>query len=482
MMSLISLLPRFARRAVRRAMLAYGRRLNVQGMLAVSKKSAIRACLRAASKSAAYRQLLEECGVDPARLDSTTDLSRLPVLTKANTFERFALHELCISMPVGDLADVLTSSGRSGQGSRSFGFKLTSRRQHRDAWFDMDLGLQDVFGVDEKPTLLVNCLPMGVTFQSRAVTVANVSVREDMACTILRDVGPRFEQTLVCADPLFIRRILDEARVAGVDWPSLNTSLILGEEVLVESQRDFLASRMGIDIDRDAHRLIGSSFGLGELGLNLLFETRETIGLRRAMRGDGSLQSLLCGSRLFKTMPSLFCYNPLRCHIEIIDPDPDGFGELCITMLDRDSVIPLPRYATGDLARLVNGDDMKTAANSIEIPAPWLPMVALKGRIKDQGDGGPSVEHIKELIYLDHSIAESLTGAFTISNDAGNGVVLKLQANEEIPAASDLPARIQNLFQIHGLGTLKIEWVKFPDVSWRPVLDFERKFPYRAAS
>ena len=179
---------------------------------------------------------------------------------------------------------------------------------------------------------------MGVVFHSRAVAVANVSVREDMACSILRDVGPGFQQTVLCTDPLFIRRLLDEARRAGVDWRALNTSVIVGEEVLVEAQRDYIAARMGIDIDRDPRRIVGSSFGVGELGLNLLFETRETIRMRRAMRTQLALAQLLCGSAaVLYAMPSVFCYNPLRTHIEVLNPDANGIGELCITMLDSHS-------------------------------------------------------------------------------------------------------------------------------------------------
>ena len=152
--------------------------MGISRMQAASKSRAIRASIRAAKHSAAYRVLLQEHSVDLAKLGPHTDWIGLPILTKANTFERFPLSQLARPLSVGTLADVLTSSGRGG---RSYGFRLTAREQHEEGWFDIDLGLQDVFGVDENPTLLVNCLPMGVMFRSRAVAVANVSVREDMA-------------------------------------------------------------------------------------------------------------------------------------------------------------------------------------------------------------------------------------------------------------------------------------------------------------
>lgn len=479
-MSLLSVLPRAATRAIRRFILSYGRRLDVHRMLAISKKKAVLASKNAAQRSKAYQQLLIEQGIEPEHLGDQMDWNLLPVLTKHNTFERFTLTELSRPLPADELADVLTSSGRSG---RSFGYRLTSRKQHQDAWFDIDLGLQDVFGVDQKSTLLVNCLPMGVVFQSRAVTVANVSVREDMACSILRDVGPRFEQTLLCTDPMFIRRILDEARTAGLDWQALNTSVILGEEMLVEAQRDYLAARMGIDIDQDPRRLIGSSFGVGELGLNLLFETRETIRLRRAMRANADLFSLLCGSSASETIPSVFCYNPLRTHVEILDAGPDGFGELCITMLDEQAVIPLPRYTTGDLGRLVSQAELKLAHETTGAALPWLPVIALKGRIKDRVVGMPSVEAIKEVLYSNHAIADHLTGAFRLSTAGCGGVVLSLQANTDSAAGSpELLARLEEVLAQHEIAHLKLTLLGPTAFPWRPVLDFERKFAYLAAA
>lgn len=338
-----------------------------------------------------------------------------------------------------------------------------------------------MFKVDQHTTLLVNCLPMGVVFSSRAVTVANVSVREDMACAILRDLGPRFAQTLLCTDPLFIRRLLDEARVAGVDWKALNTSVIVGEEVLVEAQRDYIAARLGIDLDHDPHRIIGSSFGAGELGLNLLFETRETIRMRRAMRTQPQVAQLLSGTTDGRSAPSIFCFNPLRCHVEVLSPGPDGFGELCFTMLDTQAIIALPRYVSGDLGKLVNQQEVTQAARLAGSARPWLPVVAVKGRIKDRPVGMPSVECIKELIYADHGVADQLTGAFRINQDDRGGVKLTLQANSE-RAAQDPGLHTQLLTLARRQLSVPVDLELLPPLAfpYRPLLDFERKFAYLA--
>jgi phenylacetate-CoA ligase len=474
------MLPPAALRGLRRLLLAHARRVPLEQALRRAQAGAMRVARWAAVVSPAYGQLLREHGLTPTRLAAGLPLHALPVLAKANTFGRFTLAELARPVATGLLADVLTSSGRSGS---HFGYRLSERRTHDGAWFGIDLGLEDAFQVGRLPTLLVNCLPMGVVFPSRAVTVANVSVREDMACAILRDIGPRFAQTLLCTDPLFVRRLLDTGRSAGVDWRALNTSVILGEEMLVEAQREHIARHLGIDPDHDTQRMVGSSFGVGELGLNLLFETRATLRIRRAARRLPALAALLEGGEggAGAAVPAVFCYAPQRLCVEIIAPDAWGWGQLCLTLLDRHAVIPLPRFATGDLARLPGAAEVAQASRMAAGDAPWLPVVLLRGRQADSAPGAPSVEAIKELIYADFDDAESLTGAFRILPAAGADAARVLVQAGSAGTARD--GGLQHRLQQRAAALLPpvaicvLEPELFPD---RPLIDFERKFAYRA--
>ncbi len=480
-MGWVSLLPEVALRGLRRLILKMGRGMDPQKMMAQSRRRALAMIEFASQHSVAYRALLREHGLDERPVSRSLVWQNLPVLTKDNTFGRFGWRELAREVPPQALADVLTSSGRGG---RSFGFRLTVRDQHEEGWFDIDLGLQDVFDVDSNTTLLVNCLPMGVVFRSRAVATANVSVREDMACSILRDVGPRFQQTLLCTDPLFIRTLLDEADAAGVDWRALHTSVIIGEEMLVESQRDYIAARMGINLDaRDNARLIGSSFGVGELGLNLLFETRETIRIRRAAFRQQSMASILGRNDASEAMPSLFCYNPLRSYIEILNPGPDGYGEMCVTMLDKQAVITLPRYTTGDMARLLTAQEVAGLSLTAQTAPPWLPMIAVRGRIKDRPIGVPSVEAVKECLYNDHAMADQLTGAFKILREVDGCVRVVFQARNQAAAGSgEVCLGLQSQLRAHWPGEVLVEVMSPQAFPWRPLLDHERKFAYLDAS
>jgi phenylacetate-CoA ligase len=449
--------------------------MNPQTLLRKSRRGAMAVARDAARRSPAYRVLLAEHGVPADALRDDANLDALPVLHKDNTFGRFTLAELAGPLQVRELADVLTSSGRGGT---TFGLRLTHRREHDRAWFDIDLGLQDAFDIDGQPTLIVNCLPMGVVFPSRAATVANVSVREDMACAVLRAAGGSFAQTIVCTDPLFVNRLLDHAAAAGVDWRALNASMILGEEMLVESQREHIATRLGITLDPPGPRLVASSFGVGELGLNLLFETRETIALRRGLRREPALAAQLSGGRPASlSLPSIFCFNPLRCHVQTLEPDGEGFGQLCLTMLDRRATPPLPRYATGDSARLIPADLSSRLCAAAGVAPPWLPMLAVRGRAADRPAGMPAVEDVKEALYADPALLRTLTGGFRLRRRADGAVELLLQA--KLPLAPDEPL-LRGFRQRLSIDAIcpEVRVAINEEFTDRPLLDYERKFSY----
>ena len=466
---------------LRRRLLARARKLTPGPLAEKAAVAALGTARWAASCSSAYRQLLAEHGVEAVRIPHLRRLDELPVLTKANTFGRFALSALARDVPLSQLADVVTSSGRSGA---SFGFRLTGRAEHERSWFGIDLGLEDAFEVDSRPTLLINCLPMGVVFRSRAVTVANVSVRADMACAIARDVGSRYAQTILCTDPVFMRALLDEADAVGLDWKALNASVIVGEEPLAETQRTYFARRMQIELDAPGHRIIASSFGVGELGLNLMFESRATIQIRRAARTDLELARLLDGVAADDVAhcnpPLVFCYNPFRVCVEVLKPDALGFGELCFTMLGRSAIIPLPRFATGDVGRLLTAQQAGTAARLARVNTPSLPLVLLRGTQRHRSSGHPTAESVKSWLYEDADVADHLTGVFILDQDSSSRPMLQVQTSTTTAAHDGaLLLRLQ-LEASSRWPALKVQLVDPFAFPGRPVVDYERKPRYQS--
>jgi len=83
---------------------------------------------RAAEEMPAYRELYREQGVRTDLIVDLESFSRLcPLLGRANTFDKFPIDRLCAGGELGDLAQVLTSSGHGGSGRFYFG--LADRKQ-----------------------------------------------------------------------------------------------------------------------------------------------------------------------------------------------------------------------------------------------------------------------------------------------------------------------------------------------------------------
>ncbi|MEM1156255.1 MAG: hypothetical protein AAGI44_19130 [Pseudomonadota bacterium] len=439
-----------------------------------SRSKAAKVAARAISRSLAYQSLYQEKNISLAEITRSRDpLDLLPILTKEDIFERFSLQEMVASdVPMQNLAGVLTSSGHGGT---NFAFGVSTRRDKGRAPFDIDLGLEQAFQIDTRSTLLVNCLPMGVVFESDTVCVANVSVREDMACAILQQAGPHFDQCILVLDPLFAKRLLDYARLIKMDWSVLHSSVILGEETFSEEFRSYLSKEIGALAVHDGQMRIGSSMGVGELGLNLFFECAETIAIRRALHHQDP----------DATAPTFFCYNPLRSLVEIVDVDETGYGDLVVTMLDEHAPIPMIRYRTGDKVRLLTDTDLRFLS-SVErdaVASLPLPVIAHRGKTTAAQTAKTwSADQCKSLLYRDQSIADSFSGAFVLRKEEGiHCWEVQRSPFSEAPTETltePLQALTDETATRIGLEPLRVTVWPYQDFKWGMGLDHERKFRY----
>ncbi|AJP48800.1 hypothetical protein PG1C_10875 [Rugosibacter aromaticivorans] len=475
-------------------------------LIAKGEKRLLAVFRHAATHSPAYQALLAEVGIKISDIQTPHDvLTRCPVLNKANTFQRFDARQLlCDRLPATALASVLTSSGHGGGG---FALGLVSRRQARRAAGLIDLGLDLAFDIDKRRSLLVNCLPMGVAFTSDAVCVANVSVREDMACAVIQQAGALFEQIILCGDPLFLKRLCDYSQDIGLDWHRHRVHVIIGEETFSETFRDYLAQVLGIRPDDPASGLIGSSMGMGELGLNLFNETRETVALRRACIRHPALLKRLTGIDLAASQvdfpglaphslqsdsklrgvspaPTFLVYNPLRTVVEIASPDANGAGDLLITMLDPQAPIPLIRYATGDRMQRILPEALARALSEsgLTLPLPSLPIVALHGRTKDVLPGGAHIDLFKAALYHYPALAREMSGAHRLSLAEG-GVRWEVQGGKDRPLNQDqaqaMAATLYDILapQLPGQ-PLDVDVHAYDAFPHGKTIDYERKFTY----
>ena len=470
-----TILAKLTRRLIRTQL----QKMSAEKLRRLSEKRLLRAFRRAARQSKAYQILLSENKVNAESISTVQDLLRLcPILEKSNTFRRFALRELIADdVQIDQLGSVLTSSGQSGTG---YAVGLSTRNQMKSTPTMIDLGLELAFDIDTYRTLLINCLPMGVTFQSNAVCVANVSVREDMACAIVEQIGKLFDQIILCGDPLFLKKFCDYSQVKQINWANYRVNVIVGEETFTESFRDYLAAVLHISADAIEGGFIGSSMGIGECGLNLFNETRETIALRRACNRDPKLLGQLFGEgSRYHALPTFMVFNPLRVFAEVDSVSKYGEGDLLVSVLDETTPIPLLRYKTGDRATLIKEAslDLIWRQSGIKLPPPRLPLIALHGRAKDTLPNFGHVDEYKHALYQQAQVAEQLSGAFRLTLQSDR-ILWEIQLrqgakNQLISLASQLQEHASEFSNKTHI--VCYEYENFP---YGKTLDYERKFNY----
>ncbi len=438
---------------------------------------------RAATDVPAYAALLAEHDVPVDHVRDLPSFTRLcPLLSHANTFGRFPLARLSVGGALPDMADVLTSSGHGGR----FSFGVISRQQAALSPQFLDRAFDAAFAIASRKTLAINCLPMGVIFSSHLMTVATTSVREDMALALIDTFGHHYEQILLVGDPLFLKKFTDYAAARGLDWSRYSVSAIIGEEVFGEHFRGYVAACLGMDLDRPDRGYIMSSFGVGELGLHLLYETTATIGLRRALFATPSFARELLGIDRSQgdPLPMIFSFNPLRTFIEIVSPADDGYGRMTTSMLDPGRSVPLLRYQTGDLARLLDRTQVADVARRHGVTlASDLPsaLLALRGREREALPNGSHVAFYKDALYADHRIARHLTGAFRmVFSDTVCTMHVQLASSQTSTPAFLKPGILEQM-PPHLRPDALVLWTYalFP---FGMTLDYERKFAHYVGS
>jgi phenylacetate-coenzyme A ligase PaaK-like adenylate-forming protein len=430
---------------------------------------------RAAARVPAYRVLLTEAGLRPDEIKSPDDFTRLPVLEKRDTFQRFGIEQLCVDGELGRLGSVLTSSGHS----RVFAFGLSDAEtlSATAKWIDDLLDL--LFAVRSQPTLLINCLPMGVKVHTHACTLAETSVRPDMAIGLVQAFGRHFAQIILVGETAFIKHVLELGLSAGVDWRSHRFQVIVGEEPLAENGRKYIEDILGIDVRRPETGIVFSSMGVAELGLNLFSEVPPVsplILLRRALHEDRALRDAVLGPADW--VPSLFTYDPRRVFVEF-----DAGGRLILTTLDPQLRLPLIRYATGDCGSVLRlPSHVRPAIESAGVA--WgalesLPVVMINGRGQHALAGEMPVypEAVKEGIYHDRELVPLTTANFRVVSGSEHARI-RIQLSPGVSADAKIDERFSSAIARYVQAPVAVACEQYQSFASGMTLDYERKFDY----
>lgn len=360
----------------------------------------------AVSVSAGYRAWLEHQGVDPAR---TTNIEQVPYLEKRDVFGADLGAWITGRGPTG-AAELLTSSGHSG----AFAVGVTSRAELHGLQVATDAALRALGAGEERSTLLLNCLPMGISVPTTIATVATPSVHLEMAEELVERFGPDFDLVVVLAEPVFCKEFAERLFAAhGSAWSADRLACVVGGEWVSESWRRYVSGLLGLGPVQDQGTGgILISMGAAELGLHLLFETSDLRSIRSVLADSGPQRDLF--GHHWGYTPTLFTFDPSRLHIEE-RAHPEGVSTLVVTPLTR-RLLPLVRYDLGDVGEVIPAERLNDRLEVLGSPHRVDgPVVACWGR-RSAGLvlGGQVVrpELIKQRLFSSFAEAAVLTGRF----------------------------------------------------------------------
>lgn len=387
----------------------------------------------------AYRDFLDEHGIDAASITDAAGFAALPLMTKANYHQRFALPLRCREGRLTGCDVIAVSSGSTGTPT----FWPRSTTDEAAAALRFRQVLVDGFDAAERRTLAVVCFPLGTwvgglyTANCLQVLGARLPLTTiapgNNKAEILRvvpELGEYFDQVVLFGYPPFLKDVIDSGLRAGVEWSRYSVKMVLAGEVISEQWRDLMGVRAGLDPERD----IAALYGTADAGV-LANETPASVRIRRflADRPDAALE-LFGRDRL----PTLLQYDPEQRYFESVD------GTLVFT---ADTGVPLIRYHLADDGGVLTREQLEQfclARGFDPGEMPDLPFVYVFGRaLHAVSVFGANVFPETVTIGLEQAgISEWVTGKFVLEawEDADRDVLLKVTV-ELVPGETNTAER-----------------------------------------
>lgn len=439
------------------------------------QKAAIKAFQRAAKKMPAYRRILRDHDTDPASIRSPEDFASLPTTDKHSLFAASPIEDLQLP-DSGDVSTVYTSSGYS----KTFSFGLETLKDVARGAESLDLMLEMYLSASRQRTLLVNALPMGVRVGAQLPVVFDASTRYDSVLAVIDKLHNRFRHVVIVGEHPFLKRIIEEGAAAGLNWPACNVSLVTGAETMPESYRGYIGSLLGHDPEAPETGRIFVSTGISEVGLTIGHESDACRRIRRLAATDKQLARAVFGDSPY--LPTMVQFIPSAFYIET-PTDQTGRGRLTVTTCDRDRVIPLIRYDTGDWAEVVGHDQLRRRLASIgreDLTPDWaLPVLLLWGRGRSLHIAGRSIypEQVKEALYQNASIAAATTACFHMDAEA-NALTIDWQLNPDLQPTDELQHHFEDHFSDALERSVTCRLIPYLDYTSALDLPYQRKFRY----
>jgi phenylacetate-CoA ligase len=300
----------------------------------------------------AYRQFLQEQGVDPHFIQTFADFQSIPLTTKSNYLQRYPLPSLCREGQLEACDWIAVSSGSTG--TPSFWSRFITDEFQIATRFEQIF--RESFRADTKTTLAVICFALGtwiggmytasccrhLATKGYPLTIITPGNNKTEILRVVQELAPFFEQVVLLGYPPFLKDVIDTGISQGMNWGDYGVKLVMAGEVFSEEWRTLVGKRMG---SSSPYYDWASLYGTADAGV-LGNETPLTICIRRflADRPDAA-RKLFGESRL----PTLVQYDPTSRFFETQD------GTL---LFSGDNGIPLIRYHISDTGGIIPYQEM----------------------------------------------------------------------------------------------------------------------------
>ena len=228
--------------------------------------------------------------------------------------------------------------------------------------------------------------------------------------------------------------------------------------------------------------------GMSEFGFNLFFESTETIRLRKILQKNEKLRKELLGKDMPPYLPMCFNYFPQAFYVEEVQ------GEIVITTLNEKSKIPLIRYNTKDMGRIIEYETLNQALAQDALNTQRLlphfksPLVLMFGKVEFLEVNGIKIypPQIQDIIYNNPEIARKTTGYFHLTHKEKQKPKLEIQIKKgpvSFMEKNKFRAQCEEAFFEYfkgQLGKRDIDIIVEPYARfrWGMEIDYERKFKY----
>lgn len=287
----------------------------------------LQATVRHCMNSPFYKKRFEEAGLKLEDIKTLDDIRKIPFTTKQDLRDTYPFGLSCV--PLSKCVRLHSSSGTTGNPT-----VILHTQKDLDEWANavarclwmVGLRPEDVFQNSSGYGMFTG----GLGFQYGAerlgmLTVPAAAGNSVRQIKFIKDFGT----TAIHAIPSYLTRLYEVMEQEGVD-PKRDTKLkvfAIGAEPHTEEQRKRIENMFGVKAY--------NSFGMSEMcGPGVAFECKEQNGLH-----------------IWEDYYIVEIVDP-----ETLEPVPDGqIGELVLTTLNREAM-PMLRYRTRDLTRILPGD------------------------------------------------------------------------------------------------------------------------------